>query len=163
MTTFFNFQPTQNSNFEFQPTLDGSPYRALVPWLLFGQRWYLSLYSLNGTLVFNKALVGSPNGVAIESLSWANGFVLVTTKIPHGYRLGQTVQLTIDGCSPDEYNGTPNCLIVNDSQLSYPLAGNPGPATSFGNATFNVNLVQGYFVESTLVYRSANKQFEVSP
>jgi len=60
MTTYIDFTPTATQNFQFQPTLDGNVYTCVVTWNVSGQRYYLSCYTLSGTLVFNQALVGSP-------------------------------------------------------------------------------------------------------
>jgi hypothetical protein len=60
MTTIFPFAPTQQGPFQFQPTLDGTTYTGVVTWNLFGQRYYLSLYALDGTRIFTLPLIGSP-------------------------------------------------------------------------------------------------------
>lgn len=61
MATIIAFQPTNSAPpFQFQATLDGSVYTAIVKWGLFGQRWYLWLYSLSGTRIFTLPMVGSP-------------------------------------------------------------------------------------------------------
>jgi len=163
MTTYFNFEPPAQSNFQFQPTLDGNTYTAIVPYLLFGQRWYLALFALNGTMVFYRSLVGSPAGVAIQGLSWATGAARVVTAQPHGYAVGQTIELTVRDCSPAAYNGTFPCLITGPSTLSYPLAGDPGPSAALGTLSWDLDLAGGYFQTSTLVYRDPTRQFEVSP
>ena len=90
MTTYIDFTPTAAAPFQFQPTLDGAVYTCIVTWNVYGQRWYLQCNSLDGTLIFNRALVSSP--------------------------------------------------------LNY-----------------DTNLAAGYFTTSTLIYRGANSQFEVSP
>lgn len=58
--TYLQFQPAPNQNFGFQPTLDGQQYTAIVTWNLFGQRWVLNIYTLQGVLVLQKPLTGSP-------------------------------------------------------------------------------------------------------
>ena len=90
MTTLTQFTPTVTTNFSFQPTLDGQQYSVIVTWSLFGQRWILNVYSLQGALILQKPLRGSP--------------------------------------------------------LNY-----------------DINLIKGYFTTSTLVYRTASNNFEVSP
>lgn len=163
MTTLFNFQPPAQSNYQFQPVLDGNPYTAVVPYLMFGQRWYLALLALNGSLIFYRSLVGSPGGVSVQAMSWQTGYVNVQTTAPHGYRVGQTVELTVKGCAPAAYNGSFPCLITGDDTFSYPLAGDPGAASTLGTATYDLNLAWGYFQTSTLVYRAPTQQFEVTP
>jgi hypothetical protein len=66
VTTLTDFVPSQSAPFQFQPTLDGQVYSAVVTWNLFGRRFYLNLSSLDGTLVVCKALVGSPDGSDID-------------------------------------------------------------------------------------------------
>lgn len=90
MATLFQFAPATNQNFGFAPTLDGQQYSAVVTWNLFGQRWVLNLYNLQGGLILQKPLVASP--------------------------------------------------------LDY-----------------DINLVEGYFTTSTLVYRESSNNFEVTP
>ena len=60
MTTFSQFTPTVNQNFSFQPTLDGQQYSVVVTWSLFGQRWIVNIYTLQGVLALQKPLRGSP-------------------------------------------------------------------------------------------------------
>ncbi len=90
MTTFVNFTPAVTAPFQFNAALDGAQYTVILTWNLFGQRYYVNLYTLSGTLVVALALVGSP----------------------------------LDK---------------------------------------DIDLVEGYFTTSTLIYREANRQFEISP
>lgn len=60
MTTLTQFTPQVNQNFAFGPTLDGQLYTGVVTWSLFGQRWVLNIYTLQGVLVFERPLVASP-------------------------------------------------------------------------------------------------------
>lgn len=169
MTTFFQFQPSQVSPFAFSPTLDGQIYNATVPSLVFGNRPYLNLVALDGTLILLTALIGSPTGFQLASLSWVNGIVSATMTLPHGFKVASTISLTLVGSTPAAYNGQIAALITGPSSFSYPLASNPGSATIFGAANFNVNLVggvakeDGTFFQSTLVFRTPANQFEVSP
>lgn len=58
--TVIPFAPSRLAPFQFSPTLDGEVYSAVVTWNLFGRRYYLNLYALDGTLVTCRAMVGSP-------------------------------------------------------------------------------------------------------
>ena len=60
MTTYVDFSPSTTASFQFQPTLDGAIYTAIINWNLYGQRYYLNLYTLQGTLVLCIPLIGSP-------------------------------------------------------------------------------------------------------
>lgn len=66
MTTLFAFQPSPTSNFIFQPTLDGQQYTAIVNWNLYGVRYYLNLYTLQGVQILCVALIGSPDNSNIS-------------------------------------------------------------------------------------------------
>ncbi len=65
-TTYIPFVPSSTSNFQFQATLDGKMYVGIVTWGLFGQRYYLNLYSTTGTLIVSLPLIGSPDGYDIS-------------------------------------------------------------------------------------------------
>lgn len=60
MATITPFTPSAYSNFQFQPTLDGQTYTAVVNWNLYAQRYYFNLYTLSNERVFTLPLVGSP-------------------------------------------------------------------------------------------------------
>lgn len=59
MTTVVQFQPSTTNAFQFQPTLDGDIYTCIVTWNLYGQRFYINVIGLDGTLIFTLALIGS--------------------------------------------------------------------------------------------------------
>ena len=59
-TTFILFKPSSLNPFQFQATLDGSIYTVVVTWNLFGQRYYISIYNLNGVLIVSLPMVSSP-------------------------------------------------------------------------------------------------------
>lgn len=169
MTDFINFAPSAVSPFQFIATLDGAQYNVIVTWNMFrssnnsNQGFYVNVYDLSGNLVVSRAVSGSAVGQNLQSLSWANGEATATTVAPHGYKVGSLVALTIGGASPDGFNGLFECYVTGPSTFTYPLATNPGAATAFGSAAYNVNLVGGYFETSWLVYRTPNRQFEVGP
>lgn len=58
--TPFAPNPTAAPPFKFQLTLNGQNYTGAVTWNMSGQRWYLSIYTLQGVLVWSGARVGSP-------------------------------------------------------------------------------------------------------
>ena len=62
----FAFAPSNSSPFTFQPPLDGRQYTAVVTWNVFGERYYVNLYTLQGVRVFTVAMVGSPNDYDIN-------------------------------------------------------------------------------------------------
>jgi hypothetical protein len=159
--TFIDFVPSQIQAPQFNLTLDGNTYTAVITWNLFAQRYYITILSLEGTVIVTEALVGSPIPIAISSVSWANGKAIVRTAAPHGLRFAQSAIRTISGMAPDAYNGTFQVFAIDRSTFSFPLAANPGAATGIGAVENNINLVAGLFT-STLVFRAANNQFEVT-
>lgn len=163
MTTVVDFAPSASAPFQFNPTLDGQIYSARVTWGLFSQRYFLELSALDGTLVFNQALEGSPVGIVLQELSWSLGRITASTSGPHGYRVGTTLKLTISGVSPDGYNGTRECLVSSPTDFSYPEPVYPGSPMVLGRVDYNLNLAGGYFTESTLVFREPSRQFEITP
>ena len=68
MTTYTDFAPsaTEVPPFQFAPTLDGEVYNATATWNVFGQRWYLNIYSSSGDLILATPIVGSPQNYDIS-------------------------------------------------------------------------------------------------
>lgn len=179
MTTLVLFSPQPNQTFRFAPVLDGQVYNAEVVWSLFGRRWYLNLKSLSGALIFELPVIGSPTGINLQSLGWANGYANATFLEPHGYEVLATVPITISGCAPDAYNGRVKALITSRNSMQWPLASNPvsiarnalewplsnnpGTASQLGIASFDIDIAGGYFTTSTLVFRQTAQVFEISP
>lgn len=163
MTTY-PFVPSTSGAPSFQPTLDGNPYTVTIVWSLFGQRYYVQCTTLQGALIFLVALTESPGGQAIETLAWneLTGNVEGTTPVPHGYSIGATIELTISGATPSQYNGQQLVFITGTSSFEYPLdlALDPGPATTPGALSYDISLCAGYF-DSTMVFR--NSAFEITP
>ena len=163
--TIFDFVQPPNSAFQFSPTLDGQVYNAFVTWNFFAQRYYINLYAINGTRVFTLPLLGSPIPLRIDTATWIRGVSVASIKtlVPHYFPLGATVDLVVSGCSPEEFNGNKRCLVAGPNEVTFPLTLDPGPANVVGSIASNLNIAAGYFAESSLVYREANQQFEVTP
>ena len=58
--TVINFTPSPYSNFQFQATLDGTSYTVILTWNIYGQRYYVNIYTLNNRRILSLPLVGSP-------------------------------------------------------------------------------------------------------
>lgn len=66
----FAFVPQAGTGlFQFQPTFDGQAYTCVIYWNLAGQRYFIACVTLNGELVYNRALIGSPLEFSIN-LNW---------------------------------------------------------------------------------------------
>lgn len=59
-TTFVDFVPTVAGPFQFRAVLDGESYTVLVTWNLFGQRFYVNIYTVDAVLLLAIGMVGSP-------------------------------------------------------------------------------------------------------
>ena len=162
MTTLYQLVPSPTAPPQFTPTLDGQQYLITVTWGLFGQRYYVNCYSLNGVLQFSVPLLESPAALEIATASWdvASQLVTVITSTPHGYKIGSVVELTLLGCSPDAYNGAYAVFISGASSFTYPLTLDPGVLTAPGSAAYLISMAAGYF-SSTLTF--ANGSFVVNP
>lgn len=60
MATLIQFAPSPLAAFQFLAVLDGQTYTCTVTWNVFGQRWYLTIETQDGTRVVTEALIGSP-------------------------------------------------------------------------------------------------------
>ena len=77
-------------------------------------------------------------GVAITSLSWSSaygGLVTVTTAAAHGIPTNTQFVTTIEGVTPDGYNGTVLATATGASTFTYYLVTNPGVMTVAGTYT----------------------------
>lgn len=73
---------------------------------------------------------------AIASLTWSGGVVTANTVNPiAGLTSGDTFLTTIAGAAPVGYNGVVTATVTGASSFTYPLANNPGTATSTGTYT----------------------------
>jgi hypothetical protein len=152
--------------FSFQATFDGALYNCSVTWSLAGQRWYVDIVDQNGVLVAHLPMVGSSSTIPLESLTWSidnGGQVTAITEEPHGFTLGLVVVLTIQGATPTGYNAITPCYVTGPSTLVYPLSVNPGANVQPGAYSSDINLVKGYFVQNTLVWRIQDGNIIVGP
>ena len=95
---------------------------------------------------------------ALSTLAWSASpnIVTGTTSSPHGWTIGDTVQIVIAGATPTGYNGTYAGTVTGTSTFTYPLASNPGSETVPGTvilADESELLTMGttYFAQSSVV------------
>ena len=108
-------------------------------------------------------LIGSQDGIHVQSIDWVNGRAIATCDIPHNFRVGTLVNATLRGFSPDAYNGAHQVFITSPNTFTYELSNDPGTASLLGYIYYDINLSAGYFSNSNLVYRASNQTFEVNP
>jgi hypothetical protein len=162
MTTTVPFNPQTNTNFQFQATLDGQVYQCIITSNLFGSRYYLNIYDLSGNWIVTTALVGTPLGYDLASLSVSNNIASATTATPHTFTVGSVIPLAIAGNNPSGYNGTFQCNITGKSSFTYTLNQILTAATTLGTVNYNLSLTAGYF-NSTLVYYPDSGNIIISP
>ena len=68
----------------------------------------------------------------LTSLSYNTGVVTAGTALPHGFTIGDTLELTITGAAPSGYNGTFLCTITGASAFTYPVGSSLAVATQYG-------------------------------
>jgi hypothetical protein len=158
---YYSFAKSYTSVSSYTWTLDGNDYSALIKWNIFGQRYYIHLYDSSGALVLCKPLIGSETGVALDSLSWSLGTVTATTPNPHRFPMFQIVSLNVSGCSPEGYNGIYDAVITGEYSFTYSVESNPESSTTPGYVGPEINIVNGYFINSRLVFRKKTSNFEV--
>lgn len=159
----FPFSTLPRGPLTFNPVLDGKTYTANIAWSLFGQRWYLSLYDASGNRVTTVAVVESPQFTSIATMAWdeVGQVVTLSTQYPHGLPVGAVVEQIIRGSTPESYNGTWLMSVDSPTELSFPMASDPGALVALGAFGRDIDLTAGYFQTSTLCYR--NETFYAFP
>jgi hypothetical protein len=158
MTTLVDFVPSSTAPFQFQPTLNGVQYTALITWNVFGERYYLNLLDLENNLVASRALV--PSGPTFRvSLTWNDNLATIVANAPHNIPIGGVVNVRILD-SGTGYDGTFEAIAVDESTLTYALNINPNePVAILGTMSFDLNLLAGYDL-GLIVFHDDTQQFE---
>ncbi|MGH8321579.1 MAG: hypothetical protein ACRESI_06465 [Gammaproteobacteria bacterium] len=159
----YAFDPNSNLSQTFNPVLDSATYTASIVWNIFSNRWFLNLTDQTGTLIIFCALASSNNQKQIASLVWADGVVTVYTQNYHFYPLGTIRSLRINGVTPAGYNGIYDCTVTGSNTFTFPLTTDPGTGTIFGTYGEVLDLTQGLFNASVLLYYAQGAYFETIP
>jgi hypothetical protein len=172
MTTYIPFKPSNIQAPTYNVTLDNNPYILVVTWNVAAQRYYINIYSTDGTWIYTVPLTETAIGRPVESMYYDSNqqaiigaFQALASTPQIGIAvwrpLGQIVQYTFAGFTPNALNGEINCLRTGFGTFMYSLASNPGSISVLGNGSRYMNMAGGYFQTSTLIYRQG--QFEVNP
>lgn len=157
--TFINFTPSTVSAFTFQASIGGTQYQVTVTWNVFGQRYYVNVYSLGGVLIVCRALI-SCGPQLLASFVWSDNFATATTQVAHNVPLGNSVDIVVSQTS-SPFDGTYPAFATSSTTLAYPLMPDPEEATPISGAVnFNLNLVEGVLSTGYLLFRDATQQFE---
>lgn len=159
MTTFVQFLPSDLAPFQFQPILaGGQQFQVTVPFNEAGQRYYISVSDLNGTLIAFTAL--APTGPTLNGeFTWDEGVVTVQTAMPHLVPIGGVVEIRVSN-SNTPFDGFYEALATDASTLTYSLPVNPLESDAVaGKVNFDLDLLAGFGV-GPLWYHEDSQQFE---
>jgi hypothetical protein len=173
MTTIVPFVPSTLRPFNFNALFDGQPYNVFITWNVSAQRYYVDVYGDGGQWIITVPLFASPPARRVQSVSY-NPFLLVleVTLIsptdwpvplsPAGLNTapGTIIDYTLEGFTPDVFNGKFRGMHINETLFTIPMATDPGNPTIIGSVSRILNMVGSLF-DSTLIYR--NGAFEISP
>lgn len=174
MSTIIPFVPSNVITPSYPMTFDGSPYNVIVTWNVSAQRFYINIYDQLGNWIITTALVSTPPARAVDSIVYDPFLNQVDVQMvdpslwpaplsPEGLvtKPGTMVDYTLEGFTPNTYNGTFRCLTINPTQFSFPMLTDPGPVVIVGTVNRLIDMVATVFQVSTLAYR--NGAFEVNP
>jgi len=174
MATVIPFVPSNIHIPTISVVLDGNTYSIKVTWNVSAQRYYINVYSTDGTWVITTPLVSCPPGRAVQSVNWDSTRRVLTVQMvdPSLWPIplsaggvvtppGQMIDYTLEGFQPDTYNGLFRGLHLTETTFSVPMDIDPGQIVVMGIVNRLVNMVQTVFTSSSLVYR--NGAFEVNP
>lgn len=163
MTTYIPFAPSNIAAPQFMATFDGNQYSIVITWNISSQRYFINVYGLDGTWICTVPLIGTSSGVNITALSYdpTQGVMDATVESPNWRPVGQILSMYIENCQPDVINGAYDCLMITPNTFSFPISADPGQATVLGSASVFMNMIAGYFKQSSLIFR--NSMFEVRP
>jgi hypothetical protein len=109
------------------------------------------------TLIFGANASLNRSAFAIVSATWSANTATITTNAANGFVTGQLV--TIADVYPGSYNGTFAVTVISPTTFMYtlPLAANPGPGTTFGNATLLSSFANSRFeaLNGTQIYSTS--------
>jgi hypothetical protein len=98
--------------------------------------------------------------VPIVSIAWASGNVTLTVAdIEFPLPAGTTFQVTVTGVTPGAFNGTFNATVVSATQITYPLASNPGTETVLGKVTAELSQLRLINAVSTWFAQGGNNVY----
>jgi|SRR6516225_2771730 hypothetical protein len=174
MTTVIPFLPSNIKTPTFGATFDGDDYKVTITWNISAQRYYVNVYGSDGSWIIATPLIQSPpsravNGLTYDPLRRVMTIQMVDPKywpVPIGSTgtatpPGTIVDYTLENFDPALLNTKWRSLHVNDTTFSFPLANDPGQINILGSVGRHLDMLNGIFQTSSLIYR--NGAFEVNP
>lgn len=187
MTTIVPFNPQPTAVFRFSPVLDGVTYSATVTWNIYGQRYYLNIYTVDGTLKLSIPLIASPNSGFVASTQEQTVSIETSANTVEGdftfYPLTTVnvndlvASMVLDGtgvqsqCLYVGYGTNPTGFYIQVSKAFTESVESNVLSLTFTQRTSlyvpaedaamsNINLTQGYF-DTPIIYRASSKNFEI--
>jgi hypothetical protein len=160
-TTLTTFSPSANAPVEFNPTLAGSTYTALITWNAVSGYYYLTLSDSNGNPLIS--LLMAESGPQIPALlSWADGLATVVCAQAHNVPVGELANVRVAN-SDSDFDGNVQVLSVSATTLTFTLPANPNePAPIDGTVSFDVNLVDTVVEGGLFLYHVETQQLETA-
>jgi len=118
--TYIQFVPSSAGPFHFQAVLDGVQYNISITWNIFGLRYYLNLYTVQGELLLASPVAGSPDGYDIDLLLGRFTSTLVYRVGSNNFEVSDApVIYPAFGARPDAMlNANQSAFILNQGILS---------------------------------------------
>jgi hypothetical protein len=174
MTTVIPFIPSNIITPKFNVLLDNTNCTITVTWNVSAQRYYINVYSTDGTWIITTPLVSCPPARSVNSVNWDSTRRVLNVQMvdPSFWPVplasgalaipsGTIIDYTLEGFQPATYNGLFRGLQIDEITFSVPMDTDPGQVVVMGNVNRLMNMVQSIFQTSSLVYR--NGAFEVNP
>jgi len=159
VSTFVDFAPTGTEPFQFQPTLNGTQYTAVITWNIFREGYYLNLYDLSNNLIVCEAMTESGSMLRC-SLTWADNIATAVCQVPHNVPLAAVSYLRISQSGGSKYDGAYLGTAVDEFTMAFDLPENPDqPVAILGTLSFDLDLLGGYGIGS-LYFHADTQQFE---
>src|SRR5262252_7214924 len=88
------------------------------------------------------SLAGRPVSLTCSAMTWSGGVVTATVPSQND-RVGTIYPITVAGVTPAGYNGTYSGTLISPTQITFPLASNPGTVTVQGTVAYNSGYTAG--------------------
>jgi hypothetical protein len=174
MTTVIPFLPSNLFPPKFRANFDGDDFDVIITWNVSAQRYYVNIYGFDNQWIVTVPLVQTPPSRAIQSATYDNlrRVMLVQMVDPSQWPVplasaglltppGTIVDYTLENFDPVVLNAKWRTLQVTPTLFSFSLDADPGGINILGTVGRLMNMIDGIFQTSTLVYR--NGSFEVNP
>jgi hypothetical protein len=117
---YVDFIEGVSAPFQFQAVLDGVQYNINVTWNIFGLRYYVNVYTIQGELILSKPAAGSPYGYDINLLDNRFASTLVFRSASNQFEISDKAIIYPDfGARPSAMlDSNSGVFILNQSKLS---------------------------------------------